>query len=55
MKRIRIFISSPFVLVIKQPLTFFSLLLNKELRQILYEYKKGVDRRIYQSGALDCL
>ena len=30
-------------------------LLNKELRQNLYEYKKGVDRCIYQSGAIDCL
>jgi len=30
-------------------------LLNKELRQILYEYKKGADRCIYPNGALDCL
>jgi len=30
-------------------------LFNKELRQILYEYKKGVDRCVYLNGALQCL
>ena len=30
-------------------------LLNNELRQILYGYKKGVDRCIYPVEALECL
>ena len=35
--------------------TCCSPLLNKELHQILYGYKKGADRCIYHSEALQCL